>query len=243
MRRNMLLFLICTLLLTFISMYTKAQVMRGGFGGLYAGPTYHINPSLQNKLSSDQVLGATFKANVIGSGYGGEGYTLRPRGFILGGSGYTSFYNSSTTNGSVRQRISTGFFIIGHTVANTKHLLAFPYLGVGAFGSDFTISNYGARTFLVGKDSVVYGKSSRYSSGGMAFDLGFAAKFMMVSLALKGGKRLKGMLGINTGLSLFPAFVKWQNVNTSVQIEGYNTPFIMALYMRVTLGIGVFKLD
>lgn len=240
MRRDLLLGLLCMVLLLFISMYAKAQIMQGGLGSVYTGPFYQINTSLQKDLSSDKLLGSAFKGNLLVASYGAEGFSVWNSGLVLGG--YIN-YSTSTARagaGSVTQNTGSAFITVGYRVINKPRWLGFSYWGVGGFAANFKIANYGTQTFVISKDSIAGGQSGRYAAGGMAFDFGFALKYFISDYKLANEKNLKSMVGLNVGASFFPAFQKWHNVNTDTQLETFNTPFIMAFYARVTLGIGIF---
>lgn len=241
MKRDFLLFLLCTVIFTFISIYAKAQVVQGGFGSVYTGPFYQVNASLQKDLSSDKLLGSAFKGNLLVASYGAEGFSVWRSGILVGGNINFSTSTSRAENGSVTENTTAGFVTLGYKVASKKRWLAFSYVGAGAFGASFNIANYGPQVFRVDKDSIMRGQSGKYSAGGMAFDLGFAVKYFALNYEMRHSKKLKPMIGLNTGISFFPAFQKWRNTATENKIETFNTPFIMAIYARITLGLGVFS--
>ena len=64
----------------------KAQVDHGGFGYFFAGPVYNLNPQLQKKMSDPAVLGDHLQLNTTVYAYGGAGYSIKPTGWVLGGS-------------------------------------------------------------------------------------------------------------------------------------------------------------
>jgi hypothetical protein len=240
MRRNLLLFLVCTVIFIFISIHARAQVEQGGFGSVYTGPFYQINASLQKDLSSDKLMGKAFKGNLLVANWGVEGFTIWKQGFLLGANVNYSTATSRSEGGSVTQNTTGLFASVGYRLINTKRWLGFTYWGIGGFGASFKIANYGPQTFVVDKDSIIQGQSRKYNAAGMAFDFGFALKYLVTNYTLKNFKKLKPMIGLNTGVSFFPAFQKWQSSNSDARIESFNTPFIMAIYARVTLGLGVF---
>ena len=218
-----------------------AQVKRVGFGNFFAGPVYNYNSSLQNNLSAENLAGKGLGLNTTTYAYGGAGYTLRPRGFILGGSGYTYRVSSDGVNGNATLNVSGGIFNIGYLVLNKRKWMGFPYFGVGAFGSNFKITNAATEKILVeGTDSITPRKQAKYSTGGLVFDIGFGLKHFPLSKTTNKQKEIKGMIGIDAGASFFPAFGKWKNVVSDNSINSMKSPFTMAAYLRLTIGLGVF---
>jgi hypothetical protein len=219
----------------------NAQVYRGRFGSAFGTSVYNLSPSLQNELQDKNAVGNNLQLNTVAYSYGGSGYTLKPKGFILGGAGGTYKITSNGNNGNATLNVSSGVFNIGYLVLNKRKWMGFPYFGLGAFGSNFKVSNSTSeKNLIIGKDSILSGKQAKYSAGGFAFDLGFALKYFAFDKINKMNKNVKGMIGIDAGLSFFPAFTKWQNVSSHVYLSSVNTPFIMNGYLRLTIGLGVF---
>jgi len=48
------------------------------------------------------------------------------------------------------------------------------------------------------------------------------------------------VFGIDGGQSFFPSFAKWQNIVSEDEIATLETPFIMTVYIRMTIGLGIF---
>ena len=222
---------------------SRAQDIHGGLGNFFSGAVYNNSSSLQTDLSSGELLGDNLELNKLVFSYGGAGYSVRPRGFVLGGSGYTYQVSSDAVNGNANLSVSCGFFNIGYRVINKNKCLGFPYTGMGGFGTNFKITNSTSEKMMViGTDTIGPGKQSKYSTGGLAFDVGFALKYFAFNMEKKEKNKAMGaVLGIDAGASFFPAFGKWEHVVTGDQISTMSNPFIMTAYLRITVGFGVFS--
>jgi len=222
---------------------SSAQSLHGGFGNFFIGQVYNLSPSLEKSLKADNLLGSNLHLNVNTLFYGGAGYTLRPRGFILGGNGYSYHVTSTVEKGEATLVVSGGFFNVGYCLLNTKKWIGFPYFGVGGFGTNFKISNStSGEKMVIGDDIISAGETAKYSTGGMAFELGFGLKYFGIDLRKKNdGKSTVIVIGVDAGSSFFPAFQKWENVETHGTVNSMNQPFIMSPYIRFTIGLGVFN--
>lgn len=220
-----------------------SQEYHGGLGNFFYGPVYNSSSSLEKGLGSNELLGNNLKLNVAAFSYGGAGYSIRRKGAVLGGSGY--FYNIGTTsyNGKTELSVSQGFFNVGYCVLNKKTCIGFPYFGFGAFGSNFRITNTTSdKVMILGNDSISSQKKARYSAGGFAFEMGFALKYFVFTTPLRSrDKKMKVSIGVDAGASFLPSFERWQNVVTDEKIISMPAPFIMSIYTRATVGLGVFN--
>lgn len=67
---------------------SMAQEYHGGLGNFFCGPAYNMSSSLENGLATSSLLGDNLALNTATFAYGGAGYSFRPKGFVLGGSGF-----------------------------------------------------------------------------------------------------------------------------------------------------------
>jgi len=218
-----------------------AQYNQGGFGNFFIGPHYNLSSSFQNELNSDKLIGGGLQLNTITLAYGGAGYSVRPKGVVIGGSGYAYKINADGKNGTVILNNGCGFFNVGYRFQNKRKWMGFPYMGMGGYGANFKITNTSTdKTFLIGTDTITSGKVAKYSTGGLAFDAGYALKYFAFRTDTKKIKKTGVVLGIDIGASFFPSFGKWQNTTTDKEVNSLSNPFIMSGYLRITLGWGIF---
>lgn len=220
----------------------NAQIHHGGFGNFFIGPVYSSSSSLQKDLNSDKLINGNLQLNTITWSYGGAGYSVRPKGIVIGGSGYTYKVTSDGNNGEVVLHNGCGFFNVGYRFLNKNKWLGFPYFGMGGYGASFKITNtVSDKIFIIGNDTIASHKMAKYSTGGLAFEMGFALKyFAFNSEKKKNNKNTGAVFGIDGGVSFFPSFAKWQNIVSEDEITSLETPFIMAAYIRMTIGLGIF---
>ena len=220
----------------------KAQIHHGGFGNFFIGPAYNLSTSLQKDLNSVELIDGNLQLNAITRTYGGAGYSIRPKGIVIGGSGYTYKLTSDGNNGEVALQNGCGFFNVGYRILNKNKWLGFPYFGMGGYGASFKITNTTSdKIFIIGNDTITSYKAAKYSTGGLAFEMGFGLKYFAFNSERKKKNKSTGALfGIDGGISFFPSFRKWQNVVSEGEIASFETPFIMAAYIRMTIGLGIF---
>lgn len=222
----------------------RGQFHRGGFGNFFAGAVSHSSTSLQRALNAGEIMGGNLQLNSTAFTFGGAGYSVRPGGWVIGGSGYAYELTSRGRNGRIKLDNGGGFINIGYRVVAARKWLGFPYAGMGGYGANFRIHNTSDKTLVVGADSVSSGKMSKYSTGGMAFDMGFALKYFAFNPGLKKNHRSSGtVVGIDVGGSCFPSFERWRNIVTEDEVRSIERPFIMVAYVRATIGLGVFSDD
>lgn len=165
----------------------RAQVDHGGMGNFFAGSVYNYNPQLQDKLSSENLLGNGLQFNTSVVYYGGMGYAIQPNGFVLGGGGYTYQVSSVVPEGNAALNISCVHFNFGYLVLNKRKWIGFPYLGLGAFGTNFKVKNStGDRVFNLGDEVIRPGQEVKYISEGLAFDIGFGLRHFQKNKTVKG---------------------------------------------------------
>jgi len=226
-----------------ISIYpAKAQIHHGGFGNFFIGPLYNLSSSLQKDLNSVELIDGNLQLNTITWSYGGAGYSIRPKGIVIGGSGYTYKLTSYGNNGEVVLHNGCGFFNVGYRILNKNKWLGFPYCGMGGYGASFKITNTTSdKIFIIGNDTITSHNAAKYSTGGLAFEIGFGLKYFAFNSERKKNNKGTGtVFGIDGGLSFFPSFAKWQNIVSEDEIASLETPFIMTAYIRMTIGLGIF---
>ena len=151
-----------------------AQFKQGGFGNFFIGPQYNLSSSLQRELNATNLIGGGLKLNAVTLTYGGAGYSVRPKNIVLGGSGYAYKVSSEGVNGKVDLDNGCGFFNLGYRVINNKRWIGFPYMGMGGYGANLKITNSSSnKTFPIGNDTISPQQVAKYSTGGIAFDVGF----------------------------------------------------------------------
>ncbi len=218
----------------------RGQFHHGGFGNFFIGAVNHSSTSLQRALNAGEIIGGDLQLNSTAFTFGGAGYSVRPGGMVIGGSGYAYELTSRGKNGRIKLDNAGGFINIGYRAVAGGKWLGFPYAGMGGYGANFRIHNTSDKTLVVGRDSVSSGSMSKYSNGGIAFDLGFALKYFAFNPGLKNGHKSAGtILGFDVGGSCFPSFERWRNIVTEDEVGSIEKPFIMVAYIRATIGLGV----
>ena len=220
----------------------EAQIYHGGFGNFFIGAVYNLSSSLQKDLNSVELIHGNLQLNTITWTYGGAGYSIRPKGIVIGGSGYTYKLSADGNDGEVVLHNGCGFFNVGYRILNKNKWLGFPYFGMGGYGASLKITNTTSdKIFIIGNDTITSHKAAKYSTGGLAFEMGFGLKYFAFNWDRKKNNKSTGALfGIDGGISFFPSFGKWQNVVSEDEIASFETPFIMAAYIRMTIGLGIF---
>jgi hypothetical protein len=227
-----------------IASSASAQHLTGGFGTFFVGAAYNACSSLQDNLSSENLLGSGASTNAAGLVIGGSGFALRPNGWLLGGSGFTYNISTTTNQGTGKLVVGGGFFDVGYAVIRGENMFAYPYFGVGGAGATMKISNKTSNKVLsFGGDPIYQGTSAAYTAGGMAFETGFSVRFVFDDFSdlPDTAARVGLIFGLDGGAVIFPSFGKWQNFASEDFIESYSTPFFFAPYIRATIGISVFK--
>ena len=177
-----------------ISIYpAKAQIHHGGFGNFFIGPLYNLSSSLQKDLNSVELIDGNLQLNTITWSYGGAGYSIRPKGIVIGGSGYTYKLTSYGNNGEVVLHNGCGFFNVGYRILNKNKWLGFPYCGMGGYGASFKITNTSSdKIFIIGNDTITSHKAAKYSTGGLAFEIGFGLKYFAFNSERKKNNKSTG---------------------------------------------------
>jgi len=228
------------LISSLFTMRVNAQGHDGGLGNLFAGAIYNSGNGLQKVLKDENIIYNDLSLDHIVFAYGGAVYSVRPSQFVFGGSGYIYSVASKGNDGDAKLNVFSGFLNAGYCYFNTDKWLAFPYAGIGGYASNFKITNTTAdKVFVLGNDTVAAGENGKYNAGALAFDAGFSIKYFNRKNS-KANHKAMLLSGIDIGASFFFPPGNWNNVSTDNEIGFSNDPLIVAPYLRLSFGIGVF---
>jgi hypothetical protein len=217
--------------------YTQSDFHR--MLNLFVGETYNITTALQKDLGKDELLGNGIKLNSFTELFGLGYYSIKASGMVWGGSGYIYRVHSRAVNGSANLKAANGFFNMGYCVVKTDRWIGFPYVGIGLAAMNFGITNTDEhKDIILYKDTISAGRSARYQAGGVALDFGFSLKFNKQGAGSATRKRLHPIIGVDIGGSLFPSFEYWLSQSRHDTVLPLSSPFLIAPYLRVGIGIG-----
>ncbi len=249
---------------------TFAQIDHGAFAHYEVGATYNFVPRLQDNLESSNLVGSGVKMNGIGISHGGGIYFLTHSGVVIGASGYRYGLESSGANGTTSFKLGGGVINIGYSTHRSKKMLNYPFIGVGAFGAKFAVTNTTAnQSIIIDNYPIDPKKHATYSTGGFAFEGGYSMKLYAFNtdmhkkrkprkektylvgdnnVVFDKGNRIKKprnvigtVLGIDAGVSYNVALEPWRNINYRDKVYSMKNPYIVYPFARLTLGIGIFQ--
>jgi hypothetical protein len=248
---------------------TFAQIDHGTFAHYEVGAVYNFVPRLQENLQASELVGKSVNMNGIGISHGGGIYFLTHSGVVVGASGYRYGLESSGQNGTTSFKLGGGIINIGYRTLKTKKMMGYPFIGVGAFGTKFAVTNTTAnQSIVIGNYAIDPKKHATYSTGGFAFEAGYSLKVFAFNtdmhkkrkprkektylvgdnnVVLDKGNRIKKprnivgtTLGIDAGVSYNLAIDSWRNINYRDKIYSMKNPYIVYPFARLTLGVGIF---
>ena len=233
MKRVLIIF-IC---LGFYASTSAQQIERGGFGYFMSGPAFVLSSKVDNYLSTEDVLGPSYKAPTISVGAGGEGFAILGR-VIIGGGGFgLSQFVQHCDSASLTQSGGWGYFKTGYIVWSKKYSFMSANIGVGGFGYNYEIRNDIAKNgiYFNKEFPILIGEQRKYSYGGTCFDFSYGIKTLVIN---KEKDRDGGFLFVfDAGVLLSIATGDWQGDDE--KIMGPPSPGISSTpYIRILIGGG-----
>lgn len=233
-------FKIATLIVVsiFMGKISSGQNKYGGFGYF----TFGVSPTningLESDLKNENRFGSGFTFNSMGISFGGGGYSRVGKSFLIGGNGFgTLFSNSQNSKADLEISQGGGFCNIGYIVLQNEQWFGFPYLGIGGGGITMVVSNKLETDFNFTTDEKIAPKETRnYSSGGIAFDLGFSIKRLFIAPTESGWGG--PMIGLDAGVYLMPFNDSWVYDGTKKSLNGFSKPDLTAIYVKLNIGFG-----
>ena len=214
-----------------------STIWLGGWGhfspGFFAGQVLNLGAQLEKP----ELLGPGAAPGSMAWSLGGGG-KIYVAGVLLGGKGYTYVVpETSTDRGGAAVTGGGGGFDIGYAILRQRHVLLYPFIGIGGAGVDLEISNHSKQELQFGEgDPIAPGEKQRYTAGFMTFDLGLGVQTILHQY--EGGL----ILGAEVGYITTTAGTSWTDQNEK-EIEGVDAAAYSGAYFRLTIGGGGFFLE
>ncbi len=209
----------------------------GAIFSFLGGASYNFSPRLQEQLTQSKYVGSGLQLNGIGITYGGGITIMAHSGLVIGINGYGYGLSSTGAKGDVKEKTGGGIIDFGYAAKKRKKILSYPYIGIGGFGTKFVYENTSAKDVYIGSAPTKPGMTTPYSTGGLAFELGYSFKYFAFNMHRKGFKRYGAVLGFDAGCQYYMALGKWRNMLERNLLGDFSRPLILSPYVRVSIGL------